>query len=316
LERLKEPIRTLKLSASDRIGISGDAMALAKAGLLRTHAVLELLTAYVNENNYTVWADIGATLDQLIIILAHTSFYDKFQHFIRQLYGKITAHLGWDAKSSDSHSDSLLRAVVLGKMGHAGDEATVEEAKKRFKKFREGNNDALPADLRSAVYRICVDHEKPGETFWEEVLKLSRETDLHEEKERCQRALGKSNNPEKIHKTLEWALTSEVRDQDTVFVLESISGNSKGRDMCWEFVKKNWPELEKRYSGGFLLNRLVKSTANFASEERAKEVEKFFEEHKAPAAERAVKQAIEGIRLNAEWLARDGADLEKWFKDH
>lgn len=46
-------------------------------------------------------------------------------------------------------------------------------------------------------------------------------------------------------------------------------------------------------------------TENFATEERAQEVEKFFEEHAFPGTERTVSQSVETIRLNAAWLQRD-----------
>lgn len=60
------------------------------------------------------------------------------------------------------------------------------------------------------------------------------------------------------------------------------------------------------FQGGFLLARLVKYlTENFASEEKALEVEKFFKENEFPGTERTVSQSVETIRLNAAWLERD-----------
>lgn len=51
----------------------------------------------------------------------------------------------------------------------------------------------------------------------------------------------------------------------------------------------------------------------FTSAEWADDVEQFFKSHKAPAAERAVKQTIEKIRSNAAWLARDEAPIRDYF---
>lgn len=79
-----------------------------------------------------------------------------------------------------------------------------------------------------------------------------------------------------------------------------------GREMAWEFLQQHWQELFDRYEGGFLLTRLVKyCTENFATEERANEVEQFFKDHKSSGTERTVQQAIETIRLNCAWLKRD-----------
>jgi puromycin-sensitive aminopeptidase len=70
------------------------------------------------------------------------------------------------------------------------------------------------------------------------------------------------------------------------------------------------------FKGGFLLSRLVKYlTENFASEERATEVEDFFKKHEFPGTERTVQQSIETIRLNAAWLQRDLSALKAFLKN-
>lgn len=98
----------------------------------------------------------------------------------------------------------------------------------------------------------------------------------------------------------------EVRSQDTVFVIISVAMTRIGRELAWEFLQNHWQQLHDRYEGGFLLTRLVKhTTENFATEERAVEVETFFKEHKSPGTERTVQQAVETIRLNSAWLRRD-----------
>lgn len=83
---------------------------------------------------------------------------------------------------------------------------------------------------------------------------------------------------------------------------------------AWQFVQTKWDELFTRYDGGFLLSRLVQTTtADFTDEAKAKEVEAFFGQHSAPAAERAVRQSVEKVRSNARWLARDATAMSQWF---
>ena len=57
-------------------------------------------------------------------------------------------------------------------------------------------------------------------------------------------------------------LQDKVRSQDTVFVIGGVTGSVLGRDLGWNFVKDNWPELYKRYQGGFMLSRLTKVIVN------------------------------------------------------
>ena len=97
----------------------------------------------------------------------------------------------------------------------------------------------------------------------------------------------------------------EVRAQESVFVMISVSSNRLGRDLTWDFYQRHCQILCDRYKGR-LLAQLVKSlTDDFCSEERAVEVEQFFREHPHPGAERSIQQSLETIRLNAAWLQRD-----------
>ncbi len=67
------------------------------------------------------------------------------------------------------------------------------------------------------------------------------------------------------------------------------------------------------YEGGFILSRIVKMSANFASEAKAAEVEAFHAAHPVAGTERTVKQTLESIRLNAQWLQRDEKNLLEWL---
>jgi len=51
---------------------------------------------------------------------------------------------------------------------------------------------------------------------------------------------------------------NEVRSQDTVFVIAGVTGSVDGRELAWKFVCDNWSILHARYSGIFLLSRLIK----------------------------------------------------------
>jgi len=51
---------------------------------------------------------------------------------------------------------------------------------------------------------------------------------------------------------------SEVRSQDTIFVIAGVTYSVDGRDLAWKFVRDNWTLLYDRYNGMFLLPRLVK----------------------------------------------------------
>lgn len=68
------------------------------------------------------------------------------------------------------HLDTLLRALVLNRLGLFCDEDVIKESKKRFEGHVSGKT-IIPADLRSAVYKavLVVGNE---ETF-DKMLRVS-----------------------------------------------------------------------------------------------------------------------------------------------
>uniref|UniRef100_A0A3B5Q3Y7 Aminopeptidase n=1 Tax=Xiphophorus maculatus TaxID=8083 RepID=A0A3B5Q3Y7_XIPMA len=312
LESLLPGIRDLSLQPVDRLGLQNDLFSLSRAGMISTVEVLKLMEAFVNEPNYTVWSDLSCNLGVLSSLLSHTEFHEDILEFIRDLFAPIGIKLGWDSKPGEGHLDALLRGLVLGKLGKAGHKPTLEEARRRFKEHVEAKQ-VLPADLRSPVYLTVLKHGDAATL--DTMLKLHKQADMQEEKNRIERVLGAISAPDLIQKVLNFALSEEVRPQDTVSVIGGVAGSSKqGRKAAWKFVRDNWEELYNRYQGGFLISRLIKvSCLGFIKGLCAFPLQSFFESHPAPAAERTVEQCCENILLNAAWLKRDADDIHQYL---
>ncbi|XP_033913906.1 puromycin-sensitive aminopeptidase-like [Acipenser ruthenus] len=312
LESLIPGIRDLTLLPVDRLGLQNDLFSLARAGMISTVEVLKVMEAFVNEPNYTVWSDLSCNLGILSTLLANNDYHEEIQEFIRDLFTPIGQKLGWDTKPGEGHLDALLRGLVLGKLGKAGHKPTLEEARRRFREHVDGKQ-ILPADLRSPVYLTVLKHGDSATL--DTMLKLHKQADMQEERNRIERVLGAIAAPDLIQKVLSFALSEEVRPQDTVSVIGGVAGSSKhGRKAAWKFVRDNWEELHNRYQGGFLISRLIKlSVDGFAVEKMAAEVKSFFESHPAPAAERTIQQCCENILLNAAWLKRDSELIHEYL---
>lgn len=310
--QLRTAVASMNLEAADRMGLQNDAFALARAGYLPTTRALGLATAYRRETDYTVWADLSSNLQSYKTLLGQEDSYDLFCSFGRDLYQDVYDRLGWEAVEEESHLTRLLRTVVIDQLGGYGGESVIREALRRFELIQEGV--PVPPDLRVAVYRLVVEYGT--EDSYRAVCEIFRQADMHEEKIRCLRALGASRDVSLLEATLRLSLSSEVRAQDTPFVVASVASNRYGRDVAWEFLKQNWSELDRRYGkGGFLLGRIISSTTeDFTTLERAREVEAFFQEHPAPAAARTIRQSVERIRSNALWLERDRDSICAWLE--
>lgn len=212
LDQLRPAIRNQTLPPLDRLGLIDDLFALVQAGRAPTTEVLKLIDAYRNESNYTVWSSITNSLAKLQIVLSHTDIQSQFHAYSIRLYKPIADRLGWECKPEEKHLDTLLRSLVVNRLVACACPATIEEAKKRFKLHATGQC-PLPADLRSACYKAVM--QNGDISTYEDMLRLYRATDLHEEKDRISRALGSFKDVEILKKVVDFALS--VRNPSGLF---------------------------------------------------------------------------------------------------
>ncbi|OWF36627.1 Puromycin-sensitive aminopeptidase [Mizuhopecten yessoensis] len=313
LEAMIPAVRDRTISPRDRLGPQSDLFALARAGMVSSVDAFKVSSAFVNENNYTVWVDLSMNLGGQGMLLQYTDAEQAYKTFCLNLFKNVYQTIGWEAKEGESPLNAMLRDLVLSKMGRCGDSDVVAEANRRFEAHVSGTT-LLSANLRSPVYITVLSNG--NEETYNKMLQLYDAADMQEEKVRISRSLGCIKSPEIKKKVLKFAMSEKVRSQDTVFVIAGITGSVEGREIAWQFLQDNWAALHDRYKGGFLLSRLVKTTTeNFVTEERAKDIEKFFEEHSAPAAERTIQQSCENIRLNAKWIQRDSVKVSEFLKN-
>ncbi len=310
-QRLIPAISALTLPATDRLGIQNDAYALSKAGLLPVTQFLALAEAYKNEDDASVWSDLASNLRDIELLVADEPYHENYRSFARNLFGPAARRIGWEARDGEGHLDALLRSTVLSQAGSYGDPEFLSQARERFDAYVKDASSLHP-DLRGLVFSLAAQggDEETYSRLWE----LERKADLQEEKIRLLLALGRFTQPELLQETLRRALTDDVRSQDTIMVITAVAANLRGRQPAWQFVKDNWAEFDRRYGdGGFGLMRLVSICSNFVDADKLAEVETFFQEHPAPAAERTIRQALERVRLNVRWLELNRAELAGRF---
>lgn len=310
MAKFTEDIASKKLSELNRLALLDDLMAFVQSGRVKTSLILEMIRNVKNEDSYVVWRSVGGCFGKLSVLLADEECRPQFKKFVIDTMESVVEKVGWGPKAEEHHTQGLLRSMVISRLGQYGHEKTVKESQRQFQAHVEKSGEIL-ADLRAPVYRTVM--ANGGEDTYQQMLELYRSTDLHEEKDRISRAMGASQDVEVLKKVLDFAISNEVRSQDSSFIIASVASNVKGRDLAWTFFKDNFDLFYGRYKGGSLMARLIKSTADaFKTDEKADEVAKFFESKGNPA-ERSVKQSIESIQLNAAWWKRDGKNIQDFF---
>ena len=310
-ERLRPAVEGMEVSAIDRLGLQNDAFALARAAYLPVTQFLSLAQSYVNETNAIVWEDVSANFGKIDLLVADEPYYENFAGMMRSVYGPAGERVGWEAQPGERELDALMRSTILGQLGKYDDEATLDTAASLFDRYTDEPAEVHP-DIRGVVFNLAA--QQGDASTYQATWDLYDRAALEEEKMRLLMALGSFRDTALLGETLERSLSDRVRYHDTIQVVSGVAANRLGRDMAWDFVKDNWEEFSRRYSDGlFALSRLVGITARFTTQERLDDVEGFFDEHPTPAADRAISQSLETVRLNVAWLAHNREDLAAYF---
>jgi puromycin-sensitive aminopeptidase len=311
LLNLSKAIQNKKLPPIDRLGLIRDAFAMSESAQLPTTQALNLAKKYQHETDYTVWVELSSGLQTLDNLLFGTKCYLAYKAFCQELYKNIVKHVGFVAVKNESHTQQLLRSLVLQMAGNAGNKAVISHAKNLFLKWQR-NHIPVPANLKSVVYNLVA--ETGNLSDYNFLVKKYISEDLHEEKNRIGRALGLFKDPNIILKTLNFALSKHVRIQDTPSIFLSAWSNPYARKTVFHFTQKHWPSLLNRYpASGHMLSRFIKPMSVYKTAQELAQVKNFFKNHQAPGALRAVKQTLEKIHSNLLWLNRDIRTIEKYL---
>jgi aminopeptidase N/puromycin-sensitive aminopeptidase len=118
-----------------------------------------------------------------------------------------------------------------------------------------------------------------------------------------------------LERTLEFAISPDVRSQDALGVVTNVLGNPDGRQLAWDFIRHNWPALEKA-GGPFASAQIVGATSMFCDPTLRDQVTDFFAAHKIAAAERTYKQSIERINDCVDLKTQQQPQLASWLGQH
>ena len=238
-------------------------------------------------------------------------YHDQFKEFCLKIFEKPGRRAGWDKSQEEGHLDALYRSTALSNLGHFGDDETLFQASERFSMY-VNDPETIHPDIRSVVFSLAA---QEGDTDTYELMwKLEKQAELQEEKVRFHGALSSFSAEELLQETLKRSLTDDIRAQDTIRVIVSVSSSAKGRVLAWDFLRENWEELDRRYGrGGFAIMRLVSITGGFTTLDRYSEVENFFASNPAPSATRTIQQCLERIKLNAALLDNNRSQIGEWL---
>ena len=278
LEKLGQAAKQGLLTVEDRAGMIADAGSLAAAGYQKTSGILNLLKSFDTESAYIVWNEI---LTRISAARSTWIFEDEdtkaaLKRFQLQLCSAKAHELGWEFTENEDHILSQFKSLMFGSAGMAGDEKIINAADQMFKRFQDGDLEAVHPNLKPAVFALALIHG--GEKEYNTILARYHSASTAEERNTCLRVLGRAKSPELIDRTLGLTLSGEVKMQDIYMPIAGLRAHREGIEKRWEWMCSVWDELVKRLppSGNMLSSVVGMCAGGFTRMEQMKRVEDFF----------------------------------------
>jgi tricorn protease interacting factor F2/3 len=273
-----------EMSPVDRYGIVSDAYAFTVQGKMDFAQYLALVDRYMNEQDYLPAFEVS---DQLSSLYAITSRIADTSRKFHRTQLKILAN------KKDENS-VVLRGSIASRLALV-DKAYAKDLASRFNQYESSEPDMKQA--------MVIAHARASEDF-DGLFRNYRNKPSEEEKSRFLIGLTSFSKPALNSRALELASSGEIKKQHVVTLLSSAARHADGRRVAWDWIAKNFEWLRTIYEGTGTLSRLFTYALPILGLERAEEVAKFFDQHKAPETTKGVEAGLEKLRINHAFLKR------------
>ncbi len=316
-EYAPDAVRTLAQSSRtldpvERLGLLGDEWWMVRSGRHDVGVYLDVTGALAHDESSALIRMLANQLGAIGDDIAAPADQPAFQAWIRTHFGKQLSTLGLPGSSNETDEVHQRRATLLELIGIIADDRDVQKQSRELAAQYLKDPHSLPATIAPTVLRVAA-FGGDRALYDQYVAKLGTLNAQPEEYYRFFNALSWFNDPVLSKRTLEYALSSAVRTQDTGTLLGMMMVQPWTQAVTWEFVQAKWQTIVKTLGEFQGIPSIVDSLSQFCSTPRAREVRAFFEKNPIPSSQRGLQQSIERIENCVALKERQSKPLSAWI---
>jgi aminopeptidase N/puromycin-sensitive aminopeptidase len=297
---------------AERMVLVRDAWAAVRAGQQPISDFMELAQGLQADRNSAVIRQLDQELDYIGTYLVSDADREQYRAWVRNLLNPIMKDVGWQPTPTDDSNRKDLRAYVFYTLGYTGrDPQVIAKAHELVNAALEKPASVDPSMTDPAFGVAAVDGN--SQLYDQLVSKLGK-NDNPEQYYRYLYALAHFSDPALLQRTLDYAISASVRNQDSLLLIAAVMRNPAGEKLAWNFVQAHWADIEKLV-GGFNTGGLVATTGTFCDASMLDQVKQFFSQHDVPAAERSLRQATENVNYCIDMRSHDAPQLASWLQN-
>jgi aminopeptidase N/puromycin-sensitive aminopeptidase len=248
-------------------------------------------------------------LDYIDKYLTTNADRTQYEAWVRKTFAPVGEQLGWTPRPNDSEEQRARRADLLALVGGVGhDPKLVEFSRQLTEKALHG--EAVDATL---IYTALGIAARDGDaSLFDAIQKRAQDATSPEDSFRYLQALGDFRAPALVERSLEYALSPQVRSQDAPFLIGSLMGDYYAHNQAWDFIRQHWPQVEAKLTN-FSTGAVVDGAGSFCDAGHKEQVQQFFTQHPIPSAQRTLQQSLEFIGNCIDLKAQQAPNLAAWL---
>jgi aminopeptidase N len=302
-----------KLSPAERISLETDIWASVRVGREPVGDFLAFAQGLGNDRNRAVMEDLLGNLNYIGRYLVTDGDRDSYRAWLSQYLTPILNDVGWEPKAGEADEQSSLRYFVFRALGYdARDPKALAEARGLADKALEDPN-SVDRELASSALSLAA--LNGDQALYDKVITALKNAKSPEDYYTDQSTLAKFTDPNLLQRTLDYAVSPDVRSQDALQIIAGVMRNPAGEKLAWNFIQTHWGAVQKA-GGPFASAEIIGATSSFCSAKLRDEVTSFYDAHKIDAAERTYRQSIERINNCVDLKSRQEPQLASWLGQH
>jgi aminopeptidase N/puromycin-sensitive aminopeptidase len=307
LDRVAE----IALTPAERIGLIKDVWAMVNAGMRPVGDYLSLAQALKNDRRRPVVDAYTQRLGTIAADIVGASERDDYRAWVRGLLRPAAKELGWQPRPGEGAELPGVRAAVLGTLGEVGRDPEVLAMARTLAHRYLADPLAIDPSLADTVVDLAA--LEGDAVLYDEYLAATKAARPPGDHYRFLSALARFSDPALLTRTLDYALTPNVRTQDFANLLYAVLTSPVGTEPAWDFARRHWAEINSKLPENSRTAMLSAARA-FCDAKHAQEVKDFFTEKKAD--QEAIQRAVEEIQSCADTKSIQEPKLATWFQAH
>jgi aminopeptidase N len=306
-------INTGKVSPIDRLLLLDGYNLLQRAGEASTTELLELLQAYGNEDNESVWGGMALVMGEARRLVEGDPAEDKLDTLIARLVGPLADKLGWEDAGDDTAQTLRLRGLAVSLAAGAKIPAVLDEGLQRFRSAARPND--LNASTRPAAYFIAARHGTADD--FQKLLAMHRATSNADERDELAGGLASAKDESQYKQLLDMLKGDEIRRQDLMHWWVWLLRNRFAKQAAWAWLTGNWDWVEKEFAGDKSYGFFARYAGSiFSRESELKQFTEFFDDKREVIAlTRDIALGEQEIASRIAWRARNEGNVKTWLAD-